>query len=183
MRKSHPEANLQVMVNKFVREVVPEPHLFWSSDRHAKTSKTTFIHEKARGILPGTPDTFLLAPNLPLIAVELKAPGNRPEHGGYQEQFRDRLRLVGAYWEWCDSVTGYGEILNAIGVVMDQRWRLIGAHHDATLSSAAIRRQEAKTGTLSKARTSKPREPRPTSAQVRRVQRVRDRAAAKGVLF
>lgn len=173
MSNAQPEHALQVMVNKFVREAVPQPHFFCGVDRSKATSRFTHAREKARGLIAGTPDTLLVCPGLPLIAVELKAPGNTPTE--QQEQVGADIQASGHVWGWCDTVTGYAAILRAAGVALHPRADIYAAGHDATLSNAMARRKEAKASGTIPARRSKPQAAKPSAAKLRRVAALRSR--------
>lgn len=137
-----PEHRLQVRVNRWVREYVPSPHFFFGIDRSQASGQFTHVREKARGLVAGIPDTVLLCPNLPAIAVELKAPRNRPSDA--QELVRDKIVAAGHIWRWTDSVRGYASILETYGVALRAGWLLAAERSDAALSDAAIRRKAAK---------------------------------------
>lgn len=167
----HAEHNLQVKVNQFVREVVPEPHQFFSVDRSAKRGRWQHVREKARGLVAGTSDTILLYPGLPAIVVELKRPGEKPDDN--QERFGAQVTASGHLWGWCATVFGYGAILLNAGVPLMEAWALIAARHDATLASASIRKEESRTGKVSKRRYQAAEKPSP--AKLRRTEALRAR--------
>jgi hypothetical protein len=168
---AHPEHELQVMVTKFVRNCVPMPHFFCGIDRSQRHGEFEHVRQKARGLISGTPDTLLIVPGLPAIAIELKAPGNKPTEA--QLRVRDAIQAAGGIWGWCDTVFGYAAILLNAGVPMIGRWDIAAAGHDATLVGAAIRREEAKTGVVSKKRAYRRPEVKPTTTQLRAVARIR----------
>jgi hypothetical protein len=149
-RNSHPEHSLQVLVNKFTRAHVVHPHFFTSVDRAAQRSKFDHMRQKAAGQISGVPDCLLVVPGFALICVELKAPGKRPT--SRQFEVGEALRKAGATWAWCDSVEGYATILRSLDVPLTGRWDIAAQAHDATLAGAAIRREETRTGRVSKAR-------------------------------
>jgi hypothetical protein len=136
------EHALQICVNRWVREYVPQPHFFFAIDRNQASGQFTHVREKARGLVAGTPDTVLLCPNLPAIAVELKAPGNTPSDA--QVMVRDKIVAAGHIWSWADSVRGYAGILVGHGVALRPGWVFAAERADAVLEGAAIRRKEAK---------------------------------------
>lgn len=164
-----PEAALQVMVTKCVRAHVQAPHFFTGIDRSKQTGQFTHARQKSRGIIAGVPDTLLIVPGLPAIAIELKAPGNKPTD--MQERVGEAIQAAGGIWGWCDTVLGYMAILLNAGVPLQGRWDLAAAGHDATLASAAIRREEAG-GVVSKKRYP-PREVKPSPARIRKVEKMR----------
>ncbi|HEX2941535.1 MAG TPA: hypothetical protein VHO91_10840 [Rhodopila sp.] len=129
-------------VNRWVREYVPPPHFFFGIDRSQATGQFTHVREKARGLVAGIPDTVLLCPNLPAIAVELKAPGNRPSDA--QELVRDKITAAGHIWRWTDTVRGYAAILADSGIALRPGWLLAAERSDAMLEGAAIQRKAAK---------------------------------------
>lgn len=152
---AHPEHALQVKVNQWVRECVPAPHFFCSVDRAAKRSPMDHVRQKAAGFVSGTPDTLLLVPGLPCIAVELKAGSNRPT----EQQFRvgQAITIAGHTWRWCSSVLEYCRLLGALGVPLRPGAAVLAAHHDAVLAGAAIKREESRTGKPSAKRKPQPR--------------------------
>jgi hypothetical protein len=113
------------------------------------------IRQKAAGHVAGTPDTWLLTANRQAIAIELKAPGNLPT--ARQVAVGQVIQSLGHYWNWCDSVSAYGEMLNYLRVHLVAHWKLKAADYDATLEGAAIKREETKTGKVSKRRSAPPR--------------------------
>lgn len=171
MSNAQPEHALQVMVNKFVREAVPQPHFFCGVDRSKATSRFTHAREKARGLIAGTPDTLLVCPGLPLIAVELKALGNTPTEA--QERVGADIQASGHIWGWCDTVTGYAAILRAAGVALRPHADMYAARHDATLTVAAARRKDAKAAGKPAGKRYKPKVAKPSAAKLRRVAALR----------
>lgn len=157
-----PESALQVMIHKWVRECVPEPHWFFSTDRAKAAGPHTHLHEKNRGVRAGQPDTHLLVPGRSLIAIELKSPGNKPT--ALQFEVGERIKAAGGIWGWCDSVAGYCALLRSAGVPLGWRAEFWAESHDATLAGAVIRREEGKTGTVSKKRFAA----QPSAARVRK---------------
>ena len=168
MSNAAPEHALQTLVNKWVRLHVPDPKFFCSIDRAQKHGQWEHVRQKARGLVSGMADTILIMPALPPIAVELKAPGNKPTER--QTQVGTAIQNAGGIWGWCDSVAGYAAILRVAGVPLMMSADLAAQHSDAVLASAAIRREEARTGKVSKARA-----PKPTPARLRRVSAVRQK--------
>ena len=168
MSNAQPEHALQVRINAWVREHVPHPHFFCGIDRAQKHGQWEHVRQKARGLVSGMADTILIMPALPPIAVELKAPGNKPTER--QTQVGTAIQNAGGIWGWCDSVAGYAAILRVAGVPLMMSADLAAQHSDAVLASAAIRREEGKTGKVSKARA-----PKPTPARLRRVNAVRQK--------
>ena len=164
---AQPEHALQVKINQWVRECVPMPHFFCGIDRSKKQSALQHVREKARGLVAGTPDTILIVPGLPLMAVELKAPGRKPTEAQYQ--VGEAIIRSGHHWDFADSVAGYMALLAGWGVALPPSAALNAEHKDAVLRSAAIRREESKTGKPSRART---RAAKPTMAQVARGNRM-----------
>lgn len=150
---AHPERELQTKINQWVREHVPHPHMFFAVDRAQATGKFTYARQKSAGQIRGTPDTVLLYPDLPAITVELKAAGKKPDTGGAQEQVGAAIQAAGHCWGWCNSVIGYRALLLAFGVPLDLNSEVRALHHDVTLASAVIRREEDKTGVVSKKRS------------------------------
>jgi hypothetical protein len=163
---AHPEHALQVMVAKWVRMNVPMPHHFFASDRSRKQSALQHVREKARGMIAGTPDTHLLLPGHPLIAIELKAPGGRPTD--QQRRVGEAICAAGGMWTWVTSVTEYAAALVSAGVWLEPSAFIAAAGHDATLAGAAIKRAE-RTGTVSPRRYAA----KPSVAQVRRAEALR----------
>jgi hypothetical protein len=149
-RNAHPEHFLQVMVNKWVRAHCVYPHFFTSVDRSAARSKFDHIRQKAAGQISGVPDTLIVIPRFPLIAIELKAPGKKPTSRQYE--VGEALKKAGALWDWADSVESYAMLLHGWGVPLTGAWHIDALGHDATLAAAAIRREEAKTGKVSRKR-------------------------------
>lgn len=170
---AHPEHDLQVKVNQCVRECINARHFFCSIDRAEKRSRFDHIRQKNAGFVSGTPDTLLLVPGVTAIAIELKARGKKVDPGSNQELVGHAIRGAGHFWNWCDSVLGYMELLNQAGVPLRGNWRLIAAGHDIVLESAAIRRKEAKTGAPSKKRLYKRWEEKPAPAKLKAVARIR----------
>ena len=173
MAKIGPEASLQVMVNKCVRSHVPMPHFFFSIDRSRKHSAFEHVHQKARGMIAGIPDTCLIYPGLPAIMIELKAKGSKLIPGSSQDLVGHAILKAGGCWWWCDSVLEYMKILHRLNIPLLPNWELAAASHDATLEGAAIRRAEAG-GVVSPAR----RKPRPSPAALK----VMARARAAGII-
>lgn len=138
---AHPEHNLQVKINQWVRECVPMPHFFCGIDRSKATGAHTHAREAARGLIAGTPDTVLLIPHLPGIMIELKTPGNTPTDR--QDDVGVAITAAGHLWGWCDSVTGYMALLEGFGVALAPRADVLAARHDAVLAAAANRRSLA----------------------------------------
>jgi hypothetical protein len=166
---AQPEHNLQTKINQWVREHVPTPHHFFSADRSKKQSEFQHVREKARGMVPGQPDTHLLIPGYPLITCELKAPGNRPT--AQQERVGAAIVAAGGVWGWATTVTEYARLLvERGGVALPQSAFLAAAGHDATLAGAAIKRAERK-GVVSPRRFAA----KPSVAQVRRAEALRAR--------
>jgi hypothetical protein len=168
---AHPEHNLQVKINQFVREFVPQPHFFTGIDRKAKQGRMQLVREKARGLVAGTPDTLLMIGG-GTYAVELKAPGNEPT---------DRQRDVGAAivasggrWGWCDTVTGYATLLTGWGVALYPESEDRAARLDTVLTTAAAKRK-------AKATTPSWR-PRKAGPRFTAGKRVQARAAKAGIL-
>ncbi len=104
--------------------------------------------------------------------VELKAPGGRPSEA--QTIVGAAIQTAGHQWGWCNSVVGYAEMLKRWGVPLAPMAIVNAAHKDAVLASAAIRREEAKTGSPSKKRTSRPRAPKPSARKLAAAQRAND---------
>jgi len=174
MPKIGPEHALQVLVTKAVRAHVPQPHRFFSIDRSQATGLFTHVREKARGLVAGTPDTVLLYPGLPAIFIELKAKGRKVLPDSNQQKVGNDIRNAGHHWWWCDSVYDYLHTLQRFGVPLQGNWPVAAFNHDATLESAAIKREEAKTGTVSKRRYAR----KPPASKIKAVERIRS-----GVLF
>lgn len=130
------------------------------------------MREKARGLIAGTPDTVLLAPNFPAICVELKAGDNKVRSGDDQDRVGQAIRRAGHVWHWTNSVQGYAAILAEAGVLLSPDAQIKAMRADALLASAAIRREEAKTGAVSKKRYAAP-EAKPTAARLRKAERLR----------
>jgi hypothetical protein len=170
-RTAHPEHNLQTKINQWVRENVPHPHFFFAVDRRQKSGAFTHVREKARGHVRGTPDTVLLFPGLPCITIELKAPGNKPDES--QEQVGAVIQASGHFWGWCNSVAGYCALLVRAGVPLGPHAALNAERKDAVLEGAAIRREEARTGKVSRKRYRGAE--KPSVAQVRRAEALRAR--------
>lgn len=143
MRRAQPEHALQVQINKLVRAHVAHPHLFLSVDAAKRTHDLARVREKARGVIAGTPDTLLIVPTLPLIAIELKAPGNKPTDR--QIQVGEAIRAAGHLWDWCDSAEGYFAILDGFRVPLIGAWSIAAQHADALLAGRAIRAEETRT--------------------------------------
>ena len=116
---AHPEHALQTLVCKLVREIVPQPCLFTSIDRSAKQSAFQHMREASRGILSGFPDCILLVPGMPVIAVELKAPGSKPSER--QRAVEEAILASGHHYAWADSVQGYVALLRGFGVPLADR--------------------------------------------------------------
>lgn len=148
---NHPEWELQVQIAHTVRDHVPMPHLFFSVDRSKRLGRFSHVREKARGMMAGVPDTILIYPGFPVIAIELKAKGERVEPGSTQERVGHAIQAAYGHWTWVDSVHDYMLYLNNIGIPLHGRWDLTAAHRDALLASAAIKREEAG-GVVSKKR-------------------------------
>jgi hypothetical protein len=168
MPKAHPEHALQVKLNQWQREHIPQPHFFASVSRQQKTAQFTHNREKMAGQVAGMPDTILQCPNKPIIAVELKAPGNKPTDA--QEAVGAAIIAAGGCWGWTTTVEGYARFISECGIQLTNWAWLAAANADAILESAAIRRDETKTGKPSRKRVLKP-----SLAQVRRVAKVRGR--------
>jgi len=147
------------------------PHFFFSVDRSKRSGQFTHVREKSRGLIAGTPDTVLIYPGLPTIAIELKAKGKKVDTGSSQERVGNAIIAAGGRWGWCDSVTSYMVWLECFGVPLHGRWDLTAKHRDATLESAAIRRAE--TGGVVSPLRSKPRAARPPKAALNAVARAR----------
>jgi hypothetical protein len=170
---AHPEHDLQVKINQWCREHVPQPHFFFAVDRRQKSARMSHVREKARGHVSGTPDTVLLLPTFPAITIELKAKDKKPEPGGDQEKVGAVIQTSGHLWGWCDSVAGYCALLRRFGVVLGPYAAVKAEHHDLVLAGAAIKREEAKTGVPSKKRTYKPRSAKPSAGRIRKVEGLR----------
>lgn len=169
MPRDDPEHRLQVQLTKWVRACVPMPHFFAGLDIAKKASAITRMQDKARGVISGVPDTIMLVAGLPVIAVELKAPGNRPTPR--QFEVGEAIRAAGHVWGWCDTVTGYFELLRSLRVPLDARAGFWAAHYDAFLTGAAIRREEGKTGKVSVRRFAA----KPSAARVAKAEALRSR--------
>lgn len=150
MANAQPEHNLQTKINQWVRENVPHPHFFFAVDRRKKSGMFSHVREKARGHVAGTPDTVLLFPGLCCITIELKAPRKTPDEN--QEQVGAVIQEAGHFWGWCDSVAGYCALLVRAGVPLGPLAALNAERKDAVLEGAAIRREEARTGKVSRKR-------------------------------
>jgi len=162
--KEHP---IQVKVHEWVRECVPAPKVFIAFDRSKKTAQFTHLRQKAAGIRKGTADTLLMVPGLPDMWVELKRPGERPDDA--QEKFGTDVKEVGRIWGWTDSVIGYAQLIAAWGVPVS-RWDFIRAEHlDAVLLGRAMK----EAGVVKVRKASKPRAPKPSPSQVRKLNRMR----------
>jgi len=153
--RHYKEFSLQILLNKWVKECVPTPHFFSSSDRSQKHGRYEHVRQKARGIIAGIPDTQLIVPGFAPIAVELKAPGNKPT----EQQIRVGKAIIaaGGHWDWCDSVFGYWQILYRLGVPLHAHAETAAMAKDATLLNAAIAHEENKTGRVSAKRKQEPR--------------------------
>jgi hypothetical protein len=143
---------------------VPQPHFFFAVDRRQKSGAFSHVREKARGHVAGTPDTVLLFPGLPCIAIELKAPRKTPTEN--QERVGAVIQASGHFWGWCDSVAGYCALLIRAGVPLGAAAALNAERKDVVLESAAIRREEVRTGKVSRTRFGAA--PRPSAAAVAR---------------
>jgi hypothetical protein len=164
-----PEHALQVMIVKAVRAHVPMPHFFFSVDRSKKTGAFTHVREKARGMIAGTPDTVLVYPDHPVVAIELKAKGRKVDADSNQERVGYAIQAAGGLWGWCDSVASFLHLLKTMGIPLVGAWQLTAANYDAVLESAAIRREEAG-GKVSKRRFRAPKAP---AAKIKASERVR----------
>jgi hypothetical protein len=162
----HPEANLQVMIVKFVRETVAMPFFFTSIDRTRKSSPGQHLREKARGMVSGTPDTLLVVPNKPAITVELKAVGGWPTER--QEQVGAAISAAGGIWAWCDSVSGYCRILRNAGIQLPAHAEQLALRHDDTLARAAAKPKAAPK--VGRARAAKP-----SMGRIRRAEALRSK--------
>jgi hypothetical protein len=101
-----------------------------------------------------------------LIAVELKAPGNRPTER--QELVGQAIKIAGGLWDWTDSVVGYCRILRRAGVPLLDGAELRAEAHDRTLATAAARPKAApKLGRV--------REVKPSLGRIRRAEALRSR--------
>jgi hypothetical protein len=169
---AYPESDLQTKIKQWTGENVLRPHFFFAVDRRQKSAQFSHSREKMRGHVSGTPDTVLLVPGFPAITVELKAKGKKPEPGGDQEKVGAVIRQCGHHWDWTDTVTGYFQILRDIGVPMGNRAVLSAEAKDAILEGAAIKREEAKTGVVSKRRYA-PVKAKPSKAHLRKVEQGR----------
>jgi hypothetical protein len=170
---AHPEHDLQVKINQWVRENVPHPHFFFAVDRRQKSGRFSHAREKARGHVAGTPDTVLLMPGSPAITIELKARDKEVEEGGNQERVGAVIKASGHLWGWCDSVVGYCALLRQFGVPLAPIATLRAEHHDLVLAGAAIKREETKTGVPSKKRTYKPQRVKPSASRIRKAEGMR----------
>jgi hypothetical protein len=170
---AHPEHDLQVKINQWVRENVPHPHFFFAVDRRQKSANFSHVREKSRGHVAGTPDTVLLIPRSPAITIELKAKDKKVEEGGNQERVGTVIQQSGHLWGWCDTVAGYCALLRQFGVMLSPMATLHAEHHDLVLAGAAIKREEAKTGAPSKKRSYKRQEAKPSASRVRKAEGMR----------
>ena len=176
VKNATPEHNLQIKINQWCRENVPQPHFFFGVDRAKKSGQFTHVREKSRGLVAGTPDTMLLMPGLPAIAVELKAFGKKVEEGGTQEKVGIVVMAAGHLWGWCDTVVGYRALLLGFGVLVSPYSLVRAEHHDAVLAGAAIKREEAKTGVPSKKRfAGRVQKPKPAAARLKAMEALRAR--------
>lgn len=138
MANNHWEHNLQVLITKFVRQHVAQPHYFFACDRSAQT-KETYTFERNRGIRAGQPDTCLLVPGLPSLFVELKAPGKGESSlSDVQEWRRLEIRTAGHLWDWANSVCGFAATLHVFGVDLIGSWRLAAENSDAVLKGKML---------------------------------------------
>ena len=172
MPKAHPEHNLQTKISQWVRECVTIQHVFLGLDAAKKASAYTRMADKTRGVIGGIPDTILLAQNLPAIAVELKWGDNKVRSGDNQDRVGQAIRRAGHVWHWTNSVEGYASILAREGVSLSGDAQIKAVRADALLASAEIRREEAKTGRVSRKRYAAP-EAKPTAARLRKAERLR----------
>lgn len=147
---NHPEANLQTKIKQWVLYHVQQPHFFEAVDRGKPAGKQTHLWQKRRGQIAGTPDVRLIVPGLPIITIELKAPGKYPTE--QQRRVGAAIQQAGAVWGWASSVAGFAALLEKAGVPLQGRWELTAVHYDAMLIAAAIRTTERKTGRPAKAR-------------------------------
>lgn len=166
---AHPEHDLQVKINQWCRENVPQPHFFFAVDRRQKSAAFSHVREKARGHVAGTPDTVLLFPGLPAITIELKAKDKKVEEGGNQDRVGSLIEASGHLWGWCDSVAGYCALLTRFGIPLRPYASVKAEHHDLVLAGAAIKREEAKSGKPSKKRGYRPQTAKPSKAHLRKV--------------
>lgn len=171
-KRANPERELSVKINQWVRENIPNPHMFFAVDRSKKTGLMTHVRQKAAGMVAGVPDTVLLYPGLPAITIELKARGKKPEPGGSQERVGGVIIESGHLWGWCDSVMGYAGLLQQFGVPIRPSGWLHAHNHDLVLEAAAIKREEAG-GVPSKKRTYKPNTRKPSAARIRKAEKLR----------
>lgn len=139
---NHPEHSLQILVHKWTRNHIANPHFFFGMDRSKVTSQFSHVREKSRGIVAGLPDTVLIVPGKPTICVELKAPGGKPTD--FQLLVRDKLLAAGAHWDWCDSVSGYAHILDFYGVRLEGLWKEFAEASDRTLAEARTKAKAAR---------------------------------------
>ena len=138
-RRAQPEHQLQIQINKFVREMVACSHQFASHDRSPPRTPLQHAREKMRGTVRGWPDTELLLSGGVTFRCELKAPGEYPNES--QRVIGGRLRALGHPWAWANSVTEYLKAAREAGVPFHPNADLRAQDLDLVLQGAAMKRE------------------------------------------
>ena len=164
-----PEHTFQISVKKMAAEVIIEPHLFRAFDRSKNASGMQHMHEAARGIRAGTPDTEILFAR-GAVNVELKkwATGHLKAYAPSEAQERE-INLIRSLGLVAGVAHTHRDVI--------ELWREAGLRLSPIADKSAEARDAsfaAKMPELPKKRASKPMEKKPSSAKIRRVNALRD---------
>ena len=155
------EHSIQKHGKLWAAECIAVPYAFLAFDRAAKYSQWSHMKQRARGVVPGTPDTLTRVRPIPNIWAEWKQPGQEPSAN--QLAFGEMIRSLGDYWFCVHAVAEYAGVLHQCGVPLRAGWQLRAEDHDARVQGE-IERAEMKVGRVPQRLSS-----RPSASKIRRV--------------
>lgn len=156
------ESRLQGAVVKFCRHCIEGPHFVMAFDRSEARDPRAHLFESMRGIVKGTPDMVVLAPNVS-VWMELKAGNGKLS----EAQACVGREIVGAghHWACINSVERARTVLVNCGLILVPSAHIVAMDYDAKLAAHAV----------APAKKWKPRPARPDKAAIRAVARARAR--------
>jgi hypothetical protein len=146
-----PEHTFQKYLVVWVQQaVMGDRNVFLCFDRSKPAGQWTHAHEKARGILAGTPDTLLICPGHRHLWCELKVPPNKLTTT--QIQVGERLMKAGDAWFSATSVYEYFRYLAICAFPLHANASVLAELKDAAIASELAKTRLKKTGGKARAR-------------------------------
>jgi hypothetical protein len=147
---------LQEMLFRFTKDAIDltsDRYQFFSFDRSGQSGQFTHAREAERGVRRSTPDTLLEVGDYPDIWWEAKDGNNEPSREQYQ--MLEKLRSLGRYAGWGNSVALYGRFLNVCGVPLKHNWVYQATVLDGFVQSRIAAKELRRDGIAKRARSPK----------------------------